>query len=100
MTLPQIVSMISIILLTGVAFVVGIQLILVLKELRYSLTRVNQTLDTVSETVEKISQPAMGFFAILEGLKEGSKVFDTISHLLGRDKPKPPVDTDAYDTSI
>ncbi len=100
MTLPQIVSLISTVLLTTVALIVGIQLILVLKELRYSLTRVNQTIDLISDTVEKIAQPAMGFFAILEGLKEGSKVFESVSHLFGKDRPKPPADTDAYDTTI
>lgn len=100
MTLPQIVSLISTVLLTTVAIIVGIQLILVLKELRYSLTRINQTLDTVSETVEKISQPALGLFAILEGFKESGKLIDAVSHFFGKDKPQPPVETDAYDTTI
>lgn len=100
MTLPQIVSMVSVILLTVVATAVGIQLIYLLKELRYSVGRVNQTIDTVSDTVEKISQPAMGFFAILEGFKESGKIVETISRLLGRDKPTPPVDIDAYDNSL
>ena len=100
MTLPQIVSLISTILLTSVAIIVGIQLIYVLKELRYALTKVNQTINTVSDTVEKISQPAIGFFAILEGFKESGKIIDVISGLLGKDKPKPPVDIDAYDNSL
>ena len=100
MTLPQIISMISTILLTSVAFIIGIQLIYILKEIKYSLTKVNQTIDTVSDTVEKISQPAIGFFAILEGFKESGKIIDAISGLLGKDKPKPPVDIDAYDNSI
>ncbi|KKU05392.1 MAG: hypothetical protein UX08_C0007G0089 [Candidatus Collierbacteria bacterium GW2011_GWB1_45_35] len=55
--------MVSVVLLTIVAVAVGIQLIYLLKELRYSLGRI-------------------------------------ISHLLGRDKPKPPVDIDAYDNSL
>ena len=92
--------MISTILLTSVAFIIGIQLIYILKEIKYSLTKVNQTIDTVSDTVEKISQPAIGFFAILEGFKESGKIIDAISGLLGKDKPKPPVDIDAYDNSI
>jgi hypothetical protein len=44
MTLPQIVSLISTVLLTATAIVIGIQLLQVLKELRHSLVRVNQTL--------------------------------------------------------
>ena len=86
--------MVSVVLLTIVAVAVGIQLIYLLKELRYSLGRINQTIDNVSNTFEKISQPALGLFAILEGFKESGKIMETISHLLGRDKPKPPVDID------
>src|SRR3989339_1204737 len=100
MTLPQIISMVSVVLLTTVAVAVGIQLIYLLKELRYSLGRINQTIDSVSNTVEKISQPALGLFAILEGFKESGKIMETISHLLGRGKPKPPGDIDAYDNSL
>lgn len=92
--------MVSTVLLTTVAVIVGIQLIYVLKELKYSLTKINRTIDTVSDTVEKISQPAIGLFAVLEGFKESGKIVESISRLLGRDKPKPPVDVDAYDSSI
>lgn len=92
--------MVSVVLLTTVAVIVGIQLIYLLKELRYSIMRINQTLDTVSDTVEKISQPAMGIFAILEGFKESGKIVESISHLLGRDKPSPPVDIEGYDESL
>lgn len=100
MTLPQIISMVSVILLTVVATAVGIQIIYLLKELRYSIGRVNQTIDTVSDTIEKISQPALGIFAILEGFKESGKIVETISHLLGRDKPTPPIEMDTYDNSL
>ena len=100
MTLPQIISLVSTVLLTSVALIVGIQLIFILKELRYSLTKVNQTIDTVSDTLDKIAQPALGMFAILEGFKESGKIVETISRLLGRDKPKPPVDIDGYDNSL
>lgn len=100
MALPQILSMVSTVLLTTVAVIVGIQLIYVLKELKYSLTKINRTIDTVSDTVEKISQPAIGLFAVLEGFKESGKIVESISRLLGRDKPKPPVDVDTYDSSI
>jgi hypothetical protein len=99
MTLPQIISLISTVLLTTVALIVGVQLILVLKELRYSLTRINQTIDTTSDVIEKISQPAIGLFAILEGFKESGKIIETVSHFLGRDKDKT-VSEDTYDNSI
>jgi hypothetical protein len=99
MTLPQIVSLISTILLTTIAIIIGIQLIQVLKELKQSLGKLNRTLDTADETLEKISQPASAFFAIIEGFRQSGKIIETISQLLGRDKPKTPSSMEHYDKS-
>ncbi|KKT30305.1 MAG: hypothetical protein UW41_C0002G0034 [Candidatus Collierbacteria bacterium GW2011_GWC2_44_18] len=99
MTLPQIVSLVSTILLTSVALVVGIQLIFILKELRYSLSKLNQTIDTVSDTVDKIAQPALGLFAILEGFKESGKIIETVSRFFGKEKNKPEGE-EIYDNTI
>src|SRR5258706_14298145 len=101
MSLAQIISLISTILLTSVAVIIGIQLMLILKEVRHTLGKLNQTLDTASETLEKLSQPAIGFFAIIEGFRQSGKIIETVSHLLGRDKkPTAPVDVDSYDESL
>ena len=97
MTLPQIVSLISTVLLTTVAIIVGFQLIQVLKELKISLGKLNKTLDAAEETLEKVAQPAQAFFAIIEGFRQSSKIIDTISHLLGRDKSTS--NMDHYDKS-
>lgn len=94
MTLPQIVSLISIAVLTVVAVIVGIELILVLKEMKSSLVRVNRTLDTADETLEKLSQPAVGLFAIIEGFRQSGKIVELVQHLIGRDKPGAPVNLD------
>lgn len=91
MTLSQIVSLISVSILTVVAVIVGIELILVLKETKRSLEKVNKTLDTADDTLQKISQPAVGLFAIIEGFRQSGKIVETIQHLLGRDKTTPPV---------
>jgi hypothetical protein len=95
MTLSQIISLVSISVLTVVAVIVGIELIIVLKELKKTLTKANHTIDTAEETLEKISQPAVGLFAIIEGFRQSGKIVETISHLLGRDKDSsPPVNLD------
>lgn len=94
MTLPQIFSLVSISVLTVVAVIVGVELIKVLREMKSSLVRVNRTLDTADETLQKISQPAVGLFAIIEGFRQSGKIVETISHLLGRNKPVPPVNLD------
>jgi hypothetical protein len=93
MTLSQIISLISVSLLTIVAIWVGVELIMVLKELKSSLTKVNHTFDVVEDTMEKISQPAVGLFAIIEGFRQSGKIVETIQHFLGHDKDTtPPVD--------
>lgn len=91
MTLPQIISLVSVSVLTVIAVVVGVELVLVLREMRNSLTRVNRTLDTADETLEKLSQPAVGLFAIIEGFRQSGKIVEMVQHLLGRDKPSAPV---------
>lgn len=91
MTLSQIISLISVSVLTIVAVIVGIELILVLKETKRSLTRVNRTLDTADETLEKLSQPAVGLFAIIEGFRQSGKIVELVQSLLNRDKTTPPV---------
>lgn len=98
MTLSQIVSLVSISVLTVIAVIVGIQMVFVLKELRASLTRVNRTLDTADETLEKISQPAVGLFAIVEGFRQSGKIVELIQQLLGRDKQNPPVNLEEHDS--
>jgi len=91
MTLPQIVSLVSMSVLTVVAVIVGIELIIVLKELKSSLTRVNHTLDTAEDTLQKLSQPAVGLFAIIEGFRQSGKIVEMVQHLLGKDQPTTPV---------
>ncbi len=95
MTLPQIISLVSVSVLTVIAVVVGVELILVLREMRSSLVRVNRTLDTADETLEKLSQPAVGLFAIIEGFRQSGKIVEMVQHLLGRDKPSAPVNLDS-----
>lgn len=97
MTLPQIISLLSVSILTVIAVIVGIELILLLKEMRSSLVRVNHTLDTADETIQKISQPAVGLFAIIEGFRQSGKIVELIQQLLGRDKPSPPVNLDEHE---
>jgi len=94
MSISQIISLVSVSVLTVVAVIVGVELIIVLKEIRSSLVRVNRTLDTADETLEKLSQPAVGLFAIIEGFRQSGKIVEMVQHLLGRDKSSAPVNID------
>lgn len=98
MTLPQIVSLISTALLTVLAVIIGIQLIMILKEVKHTLSRLNSTLDVAEDTLEKISQPAVGLFAVIEGLKQSGKIVETITSLLDKRKPSPPVRVEPYES--
>ena len=98
MTLPQIVSLISTALLTVLAAIIGIQLITILKEVKYTVTKLNTTLDTVEETMQKIAQPAVGLFAVIEGIKQSGKIVETLSSFLGKRKPSPPVQVEPYES--
>lgn len=98
MTLPQIISLISVSVLTVIAVIVGIELILVLREMKSSLVRVNRTLDTADQTLEKLSQPAVGLFAIIEGFRQSGKIVEMVQHLLGRDKTSAPVNLDDHES--
>lgn len=89
MTPSQIVSLISVSVLTVVAVIVGIELVMVLREMKGSLTRVNRTLDTADDTLAKLSQPAVGLFAIIEGFRQSGKIVELVQHLLGHDKTTP-----------
>lgn len=97
MTLPQIISLISTSLLTVVAIIIGIQLMMILKEIRYTLVKLNQTLDTAEVTLQKISQPAVGLFALIEGLKQSGKIVETFTSFLGGRRQSPPVEIDSYE---
>jgi len=93
MSLPQIVSLASTIILTIVAGIVGVQIISLLSDLKVTLTKLNRTLDTADETMERLQEPAAGIVAVVEGFRQSGKVIETISNIIGR-RPKAPVDTD------
>lgn len=95
MELTQIISILSISALTIVAVVIGIQLIILLKEAKNTLAHYNRVLDSVETTVDKISQPINGFATLVEGVRQSGKVVDLITGFLDRRRtPPPPVHFD------
>jgi hypothetical protein len=99
MSLPQTISIISTSVLTVTAIIIGIQLILILKELRHSLLKFNKVLDTAESCFQRLSQPATAIAGIMEGFKQSSTIVQTITSFLNRNRSKaPPVDIPDYDT--
>ena len=73
-------------ILTIVLTVVGVQMVMVLSELRRTLQKVNVTLDTVEHTVESGTQPLHSLGGMAAGLSSGFKVFETFVGWLNRNK--------------
>jgi hypothetical protein len=99
MSLPQTVSIVSTSVLTVTAVIIGVQLILILKELRHSLLKFNKVLDTAESSLQRLSQPATAIAGILEGFKQSGTLIQTITGFLNRNRPQtPPVDIPNNDT--
>ena len=82
MSLPQIITIISTSLITAIVVIVGVQIILLLKEFRHSLNRLNQVIDTADLAFQRLSQPAATIAGLLEGLKKSNILFDVISNFV------------------
>ena len=92
MELPQIVSLVSIAVLTTVATVIGIQIIFLLKELAHTLGKFNSALDTTEMAMKRFAEPFSNMLAVVEGLKHSTKIIEIFSAFINRhNEPKPPI---------
>ncbi len=98
MSLSQIITIVSTSLITIIVVVVGIQIILLLKELRQSFYRFNQLMDTAESAFQRLSQPAIAIVGLLEGLKQSNGLFKLVSNFLDRNsKSSPPLKSENYE---
>jgi hypothetical protein len=88
MELPQIISIIAVSTLTIISAIVGVQLILILKELKTSLIRFNQVMDSAEIVIKKFSQPLTGMIGLVEGIRQSSKIIEIITSILNRQSSK------------
>lgn len=73
--------------LTIVLTIVGIQMILVLVELKRTLSRVNMVIDAAEEKISNIINPLQTIGGAVSGVKTGLRVFEEfISWLQKNDK--------------
>ena len=93
MSLPQIVSLVSTIVLTTVATVIGIQIILILKDIRHVLRKATMVVDATEVAVKSVVRPVSGFILALEGLKESSHFAQAFANFIKKHSaPTPPID--------
>ena len=92
MTLPQIVSLVSISVLTAVATIIGIQIIFLLKEVKHTLSKLNSAVYTTEAAMKRFAEPVSNVLAVVEGLKQSTKVMEFVSGFIRKhSEPKPPI---------
>ena len=92
MPLPQIVSLVAISILSTVATVIGIQIILLLKEIKHTLSKLNGAIDTTETAMKRFAEPVSNVLGIVEGLKQSTKIIEVFSNFLNRhSEPRPPI---------
>lgn len=81
--LPEIFAIVLVILAIVVG-VVGIQLLLVLTEVRKTLMRINNTIDIAENQLKSLQVPIDNISTTFSGLKAGYKVFESFIGFLNR----------------
>lgn len=95
MNIYQIISVFSTVILTSVAVVIGIQIILILKEIRHILIRASMVVDTTESAVRSVVKPVSSFILAVEGLKESSRFAEAFANFIKKhSSPRPPIDLD------
>lgn len=77
----QTLLVLILLLLTINILFVGVYIVLVLKEVRGSVVRVNKILDSADQVAEALSRPVVGMAGALEGLTEGLRVVKAVRNL-------------------
>ncbi len=76
----------SLLILTVVLAIVGVQLFLVLKSFRQAIDKVNHIADETETKIKSIAQPLQGLVGIAAGVKTGVKVFEGFVSYLNKKK--------------
>ena len=72
--------------MTIVISVVGVQLVLVLMEVKKTLTKLNLVLDTAEQRINAVVAPIQNLGGMASGLQTGFKVFESFVSWLHRNK--------------
>jgi len=64
-------------ILTVLLVIVGVQVVMILKEVKTTLSHVNKTLEVADNIVGALAKPASGIADIVAGVKTGLKITDS-----------------------
>ena len=81
----QVLLVIVIVLLTIVLVAVGIYLVLVLREIKETISKFNHILETTDSVVSSFSSPLISLSAIITAFTQGFKVMRTIKDLTNKE---------------
>lgn len=82
----QIILFVIIIILTIFLVVLGIQVSLILKDLRKTIAKANKVLDDTGEITEAVKGPVTGFSGAIMGLKTGNTLLNLFNRASGSNK--------------
>jgi hypothetical protein len=86
MDITQIVIIISLIAVAAVIVACGIWLMLLLKELKVTITKTNSILDDTKLITSSVATPVSSISEFVMGFKNGISVFNSLFHKHGKSK--------------
>lgn len=84
----QIVLLFIIVIVSLLLVILGIQVFIILKELRRTISKANSVLDHASSITQSVSGPLHSLFSLTSGLKTGSilALLKLAKNFIGKDK--------------
>lgn len=79
MTILQLIGLIVVIALTGIVITIGYYLIIILKKIDTTLTKVNKIINNINNATQSIFHPITTVSGFINGFKEGSKIIENLS---------------------
>lgn len=81
----QILLFIVVIVLTVFLVILGIQVSLILKDLRKTIIKTNKILDDTEEMTSAVKEPVVGLSGAIMGIKTGSTFLSIINRFSGKE---------------
>ncbi len=82
--LNQTLPAIAITVLTVLLSIISVQIILILKDIKRTVGRANALMDSIENTISKLSDPTKSLGSLISGVREGLHLFDSFSHFISQ----------------
>jgi hypothetical protein len=79
--------LIVIVMLTTLLGVIGVQVVLILRDLRKLIARTNDLIDRVETKVSSFTNPFQNVSSFIDSFRDGVRIFESVSGMINR-KPK------------